>query len=485
MFASKNTITTFRSFVPFNELNTARTNQPVPQGAAGAYITLVGGGGSGGNGYGAAFSAGGGGGGGGAVIGRSFIPASSLGSTYSVTVGSAGSSGTNGGSSTFTSGSVSLTAGGGGAGGGGSTTIGGGGGAAGTASVSGATVSSANGAAGGSGSFTGAGSPGTNNTTGGAPGGGGGAFRTNVGGTFAGGAGGSTGYASGGAAGTGGSPGTAAGTGASLSAGLPGGAGGGGGSTSGGFGGEAGGTGGTYGAGGGAAGAGDSVVVGSSGAVGYALVEWVNTPNVVKFDSVGDGGIGAQSTTATCHHIVGTGASILLWVDYAWQNTTGAGTISATVGATPMTLLSNQTYISVSGFTYGLAVYGLQSPPTGLQTITFTSSVTYGTAMNSISYTNVSYFGTPTFTTGSGTSASMSASSSTAHMVSQAFTNNSPSGVTFINYNQSQRYNQSSISASNAPIVAGDAPGASSVNFSSSWTGSLSWIGMAVDMFSV
>lgn len=177
-----------REFEPFSEENVNRTNQPVPSGVAGCWVTLGGGGGGGGGGQKNTPNAyGGGGGGGGAKIFRTWIPVALLGSTYSVTRGALGNGGTgsttrngsagvNGGASTFTSGSVSLSAGGGAGGGGGLSSGGVLGGAGGTASVSGVTATTAAGAAGGpGGSSAGAG---VNNTAGGGGGGGGGGSAT-------------------------------------------------------------------------------------------------------------------------------------------------------------------------------------------------------------------------------------------------------------------------------------------------------------------
>ena len=118
-------------FDPFTEENVTRTNQPVPLGAGQLEIWLIGKGGKGGSGQGSTSGArnGGGGAGAGARV-LATIPASSLGPTYSVTRGTA-----NGAASTFSSGSIVLTANGGGVGISGPS--GGGGGVGGTATQSG------------------------------------------------------------------------------------------------------------------------------------------------------------------------------------------------------------------------------------------------------------------------------------------------------------------------------------------------------------
>jgi len=226
------------TFAPFNEENLNRTNQPVPQGASGVWVTLLGAGASGGNGAAgnSGLRHGGSGGGGGARVGRSFIDVSSLGATYSVTRGT-----TSGAASTVTSGGITLTAGGG------SGTTGG------TASQSGITgMIVANGSAG-------SGSTGASNTVGaGAGGGGGGDVQSND----------SISSSSAGGTASGGTP-----------TGLNGAGGHGSSATSGSTAPGPGGVGGNYGGGGGGGGARGNVSgpagQGGAGGPGYTLLEWV------------------------------------------------------------------------------------------------------------------------------------------------------------------------------------------------------------------
>lgn len=272
-------------FSPFSVENTDQTDVAVPPGISGAYVTMIGGGGGGGGGGirgGSGTGNGGGGGGGGGKIERVFVPAASLGSTYSMTHGTGGAGaasegvvGTDGNDSVFTSGSVTITAGGGTGGGSTTTPTGGTGGAV---DLDGFTADATeSGAAGGAGSTTSgvAGSPGTTSTDAGAGGGGGGA---NISSQANGGAGGDSSTVTGGAAGSG----TSGPGGTPSDAALgEGGAGGGGGASGFGFGssGGNGGDGGAYGAGGGGGGGkeGSSGTggLGGSGADGYTLIEWV------------------------------------------------------------------------------------------------------------------------------------------------------------------------------------------------------------------
>lgn len=161
---------TLFGFVAKTEINQPQTNQPIPFGATGCYVTLIGGGG--GSNTGSGIQAGASGGGGGGYVSSTLIPLASLGSTYSVGVGEGGvAKGADGGSSTFTSGGISLIAGGGSAGvvGGSFTNAGG---AGGIASATGITATTENGAAGGAGNYGSAGAVGASSTNAGAGGGG-------------------------------------------------------------------------------------------------------------------------------------------------------------------------------------------------------------------------------------------------------------------------------------------------------------------------
>jgi hypothetical protein len=274
------------NYISSNVTNTTLSNQPIPSGASGCYVTLTGAGGAGGGGAtrgGTGSGNGGGGGGGGGHVKRAYIPRELLGSTYSVTQGSGGSAvgqgtaGNNGGASSFVSGTITLIANGGG---GGQTATTPTGGAGGTTSIPGGITyeSVANGTNGGDGSTTQnvAGGDGTNSTTNAGAGGGGGGSNKST--ASVGGKGGDATTVSGGAAGPANSG--SGGTAADSSVGL-GGAGGGGGGGGSGFGsnGRTGGNGAQAGAGGGGGGGKEggtgSGGTSGAGANGYSLIEWV------------------------------------------------------------------------------------------------------------------------------------------------------------------------------------------------------------------
>jgi hypothetical protein len=350
-------------FTPYNEISTAQTNAPVPPGCGGCYVTLIGGGGPGGNGGGGGNPYSGGGGGGGAKIARGFIPVASLGSTYSVQVGASGTA------STFSSGSITLTANNGGFGSEGGA--GGSGGTATQAGISGFTL--LNGTAGGTGlNAAGAGAPGVANANGAGAGGGGGASGNNTGGK-----GGDSATVTGGAGGAGATTGTA-GTGASPAAAAAGaggaGAGGGGGvsTTSGTMG--NGGVGGSYGGGGGGGGCYSSTgnthsQPGGTGAPGYTLIEWVAP--IPAYDSVGPGAQCNNATSCQWTHTPVASSGLDMYVLTGGYNygATDQPT-SVTYGGQAMTKLGDST--GASGFVYGPAsIWRLDASlvPAGPQTV--------------------------------------------------------------------------------------------------------------------
>lgn len=199
---------TSSGFGSYSEIDTNVTNGTVPEGTSGCWVLLVGQGAAGTTGNSTNIDnqtvAGGDGGGGGARVGIVFVDASLLGATYSVNRSSSPTS--------FSSGSVSLSAGWG------SSWVGG------TASASGITAPLANG---GNGSTANSGAGGS--STGGAGGGGGGGGSAKAG-SYVTGQGGNGGSSTGGSPTGQGGAGAAGGNGsasASIARGGAGGAGGG------------------------------------------------------------------------------------------------------------------------------------------------------------------------------------------------------------------------------------------------------------------
>jgi hypothetical protein len=131
-----------------------------------------------------------------------------------------------------------------------------------------------------------------------------------------------------------------------------------------------------------------------------------------------------------------------------------------------------------AGANYGsIYFFGLLNPPTGAQTINYTSSLAMDFAASSVSYNNVSSFGTVTAANSGNASnvPTMTVSGTAVHqMVAQAFGGLS---FTFTGYNQTQRVN---LVPGYVPLVMGDAPGAPSITFSG--TQSDVWCGVAVPL---
>lgn len=271
--------TTSIVFSPFTEINTPRTDWPVPPGCVGVIITMVGGGGGGGGGRGNENGSGQGGGGG-ACIYQEYIPHAALGNTYSVQVGqggpggSANNSGVNGTNSVFMSGHVywSANAGLGGYSSGNYDNAGKPDAVTGYVAVTAYAGGRGGDAKVGSGGMGGGGG----NTEHGGAGGGGGGCGTTLS-QYHGGGGGSSGFAAGGGGGMGQSTGALGGNTTANPPSGGGGAGGGGGFFGIGAAGS-GGNGGLYGGGGGGGGGKDvpnGPASGGWGAAGFTMLEWV------------------------------------------------------------------------------------------------------------------------------------------------------------------------------------------------------------------
>lgn len=193
-----------------------------------------------------------------------------------------------------------------------------------------------------------------------------------------------------------------------------------------------------------------------------ALVPTVTAVSPVTYTATGAGGSGTGSSGATMSwsHTI-SGNALIVAVSLESGSTTTTAT--AKVGTTSMTLLGSAPNFNNSGYYARVVLFGLLSPPTGSQTITVTTS---GGANylegNSVSYTNVTSFGS--VVTGSGTSSApaLSVSSAANQMVVESFTtwSTNPSS-----YTQTSRYSLN-INSPYRPFLIGDAPGASTVSFS-------------------
>jgi hypothetical protein len=185
-----------------------------------------------------------------------------------------------------------------------------------------------------------------------------------------------------------------------------------------------------------------------------------------SFDAVGAGKTGTATTLTWSHTITGNavivGGNIL-------EHTSTSPTLTAKVGSTSMTSIAKLSPIlsTATGWYFTVFAFQLLNPPTGAQTMTLTLTGTSpDTAVNSVSYSNVSSVGTPTqdsHTTAT-TSASTTVSSASNQTVVYVYGNGTTG--TLSAFNQTQRYYQPYVASTCNPALIGDAPGAASVTFS-------------------
>jgi hypothetical protein len=198
------------------------------------------------------------------------------------------------------------------------------------------------------------------------------------------------------------------------------------------------------------------------------------------FDAVGAGASGFNTGGGWAHTLSADATALVVavnWFDFTSSMT--PPTVSVDVGSTPMTLLDTvYSYAAPGSLFGGMCLFGLMAPPTGAQTITvtFSDGTTNGVG-NSLSYAGVTSFGTAVDNTiGSATTPTLSVSSGADQMVAQAF-----GGWVYdlSAYNQTQRFNQPY--GAGLSFIMGDAPGATTVNFTASQTATI-WSAAAVPL---
>jgi hypothetical protein len=198
----------------------------------------------------------------------------------------------------------------------------------------------------------------------------------------------------------------------------------------------------------------------------------------VRFDAAG-AGWGGGGSPSWLHTI--NGSAVALPVLF-YAPTSTMPTITAKIGTTPMNLLGGWTaaggYANDGSNWLYLPVFGLLAPPQGPQTISISMPSGLVTA-NSLSYKNVSSFGTLAKASGLSTSFAVSASSAAGQMVMNAFGGYTG---TLSGYTQTQRYLQQWVSATNIAMVAGDAAGAPTVNFAATCSSSAGWGGITLPL---
>ena len=217
-----------------------------------------------------------------------------------------------------------------------------------------------------------------------------------------------------------------------------------------------------------------------------STLETLPTPpkvTAVKFDSVGTASYMSNSAgTISWTHNISPKATVLF---VAVSNVSNHNLTTAACGGKAMTYLPGPTYpneylYATNGFgLYGLIdIFYLMNPPTGLQTISHTTTNTNYLYANSISYLNCSGFGTGSVNPGylSNTNTSTASISATAP-VGQVILNvmaywlNAVSATNFTSYTQTARHSPVIGSGMGEPILIGEAPGTgSSTTFSANLT---------------
>lgn len=209
----------------------------------------------------------------------------------------------------------------------------------------------------------------------------------------------------------------------------------------------------------------------------------------VTFDATGGGGSdsGVGSATASWSHTA-SGDSRAVVVGLRWAHNSFVPNVTptrdATYGGVPMQSLGviglNNAQLTSSTGTYD-EFFGLTNPPTGPQTVSVSVDRNGATSVTlqgcSVSYTEVSTFGSPPSSvagTEAGTMLSQTVTSAVNEMVVQMFTA-APGPIS--GYSQRARYTGTT---NNIGVVVGDAPGASAVLFTANRADGADYAGLAV-----
>ena len=200
----------------------------------------------------------------------------------------------------------------------------------------------------------------------------------------------------------------------------------------------------------------------------------------VAFDARGGGGSVAASGSATTtwsHTATGLDRFVIVFAAFKPSSVTGLN-CTASYGGVGMTRVAFLT----SSSNAVLAAFIMEDPPTGAKTVSVTASNSSGSVYliaDSLSYTGVGGYTVSNRALTSSTAMSQSVSSAANRMVAQAFAADGSNGLSA--YSQTQRLTASY--SSFVRMVAGDAAGAGTVNFTgTSSGGSSKYWGTAIDL---
>ena len=207
-----------------------------------------------------------------------------------------------------------------------------------------------------------------------------------------------------------------------------------------------------------------------------STLETLPTPpkvTAIQFDSIGTASfmVNAAGTISWTHNISPKATVLFVVV----SNVSTHNLTQATCGGKAMTYLPGPTYpneylYATNSGLYGLIdIFYLMNPPTGLQTVTHTTTLTNYVHANSISYLNCSGFNTGSVNPGylSNTTTSTASISATAP-VGQKILNvmsywwNGVGTGNFSSYNQTVRYSPVITLSNGNPLLIGEAPGSGS-----------------------
>lgn len=211
------------------------------------------------------------------------------------------------------------------------------------------------------------------------------------------------------------------------------------------------------------------------------------------FDAVGPGAAngvasGSSVTVSATHTPVGTPSAALVWVQVCDISGTPADAhVVGTYGGRPMTKLASSIYADGYVNDNGLWVYGLISPPSGPQTVSFTVTTTVPTKFYveivSETFLGAGSFGPPAVRTATSTAMSVTSPSDTTQLLANCFVPVEVGGNLLTNYNKTARYWDVGAGGNYDEMIVGDAIGASpTVTFSTTNSVTAGWIGITVPL---
>lgn len=184
-------------------------------------------------------------------------------------------------------------------------------------------------------------------------------------------------------------------------------------------------------------------------------------------------GPGSSGTTTTVSETDTVPANATCGLIWACHTSTTTPTVSASIGGTSASLVTTITAGVSGGVTLYLSCFSLLKPPTGSQTVSFTTTAGATSRfidIDAVYYADVAGVGTPvSLQNQSGQpSISISPTGGANYMYANAFSYLAAAGGnTFSGYNQTQRYLVATVAGTNYPLLAGDAHGKnSSLTFS-------------------